>query len=109
MVPPIATPPGAGAPDQHKTHAGGGDPAAAEAAVSDLAAAAAPLSDPLTTAAGAGPLGADPVQQILPMAAAIPSMVAGALGGALGAVTSIPAAVGQQAMSAAQQLIQQRR
>jgi len=58
--------------------------------------------DPL----GAGDLGAspmgDPMQQIAPMAAMLPSAVAGALGGAMGAVTSVP----QQVMSAAQQVMQ---
>ncbi|MGD9621567.1 MAG: hypothetical protein AB7G47_14370 [Mycolicibacterium sp.] len=58
--------------------------------------------DPL----GAGDIGGSaiggPMQQIAPMAAMLPSAVAGALGGAMGAVTSVP----QQVMGAAQQVMQ---
>lgn len=62
-----------------------------------------PAADPLLGGEGASPMGGgDPMQQILPMAAMIPSALAGALGGAMGAVTSVP----QQLMGAAQQFIQ---
>jgi hypothetical protein len=47
-------------------------------------------------------MGGDPMQQIAPMAAMLPSALAGALGGAMGAVTSVP----QQVMGAAQQIMQ---
>ena len=62
-----------------------------------------PAADPLLAGGeGASPMGGDPMQQIMPMAAMIPSALAGALGGAVGAVTSVP----QQLMGAAQQLMQ---
>ena len=62
-----------------------------------------PAADPLLAGAeGASPMGGDPLQQMLPMAAMVPSMLAGALGGAMGAVTSVP----QQLMGAAQQVMQ---
>ena len=58
--------------------------------------------DPL----GAGDIGAsamgDPMQQIAPIAAMLPSAVAGALGGAMGTLTSVP----QHVMGAAQQVMQ---
>ena len=62
-----------------------------------------PAADPLLAGGeGASPMGGDPMQQIMPMAAMIPSALAGALGGAMGAVTSVP----QQLMGAAQQVMQ---
>jgi hypothetical protein len=61
-----------------------------------------PAADPLLAGEGASPMGGDPMQQMLPMAAMVPSMLAGALGGAMGAVTSVP----QQLMGAAQQVMQ---
>jgi hypothetical protein len=61
-----------------------------------------PAADPLAGGQGASPMGGDPLQQMLPMAAMVPSMLAGALGGAVGAVTSVP----QQLMGAAQQVMQ---
>jgi hypothetical protein len=62
-----------------------------------------PAADPLLAGGqGASPMGGDPMQQMLPMAAMVPSMLAGALGGAMGAVTSVP----QQLMGAAQQVMQ---
>jgi hypothetical protein len=51
---------------------------------------------------GVDDMGANPGQQLVPMAA----MLAGAVGGALGAVTSVPQQVGQQIMGAAQQIMQ---
>ncbi|BBZ31356.1 hypothetical protein MMAD_56510 (plasmid) [Mycolicibacterium madagascariense] len=61
-----------------------------------------PAADPLAGEQAASPMGGDPLQQMLPMAAMVPSMLAGALGGAMGAVTSVP----QQLMGAAQQVMQ---
>lgn len=61
-----------------------------------------PAADPLAGGQSASPMGGDPLQQMLPMAAMVPSMLAGALGGAVGAVTSVP----QQLMGAAQQVMQ---
>ena len=96
----------AGTEDQQ----GAGAPADLDAASSTSGAD--PLADPLADPAaaadpllaggeGASPMG-DPMQQIMPMAAMIPSALAGALGGAMGAVTSVP----QQLMGAAQQVMQ---
>lgn len=60
-------------------------------------------ADPLLGGDAAGSaMGGDPMQQIAPMAAMLPSALAGALGGAMGAVTSVP----QQVMGAAQQIMQ---
>ena len=82
-----------------------------EADAASSATAADPLANPLADPAadpllaggeGASPMGGDPMQQVLPMAAMIPSALAGALGGAMGAVTSVP----QQLMGAAQQVMQ---
>ena len=85
---------GAGTPfelDATSNAAGGHDPLADPAA-----------GDPLLAGGeGASPMGGDSMQQILPMAAMIPSALAGALGAAMGAVTSVP----QQLMGAAQQLM----
>ncbi len=97
----------AGTEDQQ----GAGAPADLDAA--STASGADPLTDPLADPAaaadpllaggeGASPMGGDPMQQIMPMAAMIPSALAGALGGAMGAVTSVP----QQLMGAAQQVMQ---
>nr|WP_240163603.1 hypothetical protein [Mycolicibacterium sphagni] len=76
-------------------------------AASTTAGGADPLADPSTDSAlsggqGASPMGADQLQQILPMAAMIPSMMAGALGRAIGAVTSAP----QQLMGVVGQVMQ---
>lgn len=105
---------GAGQPGERKP--GDSDDQSGAAASSDTGAAAGatgggdPLADPLADPAdnpllageGASPMGGDPMQQMLPMAAMVPSMLAGALGGAMGAVTSVP----QQLMGAAQQVMQ---
>ncbi|AFM20647.1 hypothetical protein Mycch_6047 (plasmid) [Mycolicibacterium chubuense NBB4] len=74
---------------------------------SSTAGGADPLADPstdslLSAGQGASPMGGDQLQQILPMAAMIPSVIAGALGGAIGAITSTP----QQLMGAASQVMQ---
>jgi hypothetical protein len=61
-----------------------------------------PAADPLAGDQAASAMGGDPLEQMLPMAAMVPSMLAGALGGAVGAVTSVP----QQLMGAAQQVMQ---
>ncbi|MBU8841445.1 hypothetical protein [Mycolicibacterium goodii] len=89
-----------------------GSGASTDSATSGAAAAGGdPLADPLADPAadpllagdqGTSPMGGDPLQQMLPMAAMVPSMLAGALGGAVGAVTSVP----QQLMGAAQQVMQ---
>lgn len=60
-----------------------------------------PSADPLGGNPGASPMGGDPLQQMLPMAAMVPQMLAGALGGAVGAVTAVP----QQLMGAAQEMV----
>lgn len=112
---------GASAPNDGSGQPGERKPAGTEdqqgaGASSELDAAASasggdPLTDPLADPAadpllaggeGASPMGGDPMQQIMPMAAMIPSALAGALGGAMGAVTSVP----QQLMGAAQQVMQ---
>lgn len=108
---------GASAPNEGSGQPGERKPAGAEdrqgaGAPSELdAASSAPGADPLADPAadpllaggeGASPMGGDPMQQIMPMAAMIPSALAGALGGAMGAVTSVP----QQLMGAAQQVMQ---
>lgn len=81
--------------DAASSTTGGGDPLADPLAD--------PAADPLHAGgAGASPMGGDPMQQVLPMAAMIPSALAGVLGGAMGAVTSVP----QQLMGAAQQVMQ---
>ncbi|MGK2853920.1 MAG: hypothetical protein ACSLE3_07410, partial [Microbacteriaceae bacterium] len=88
---------GAGAPSEldAASSASGADPLADPMAD--------PAADPLLTGGeGASPMGGDPMQQIMPMAAMIPAALAGALGGAMGAVTSVP----QQLMGAAQQVMQ---
>ncbi|MEN4466850.1 hypothetical protein VXE65_32930 [Mycolicibacterium conceptionense] len=78
-----------------------GTPGTDDTALTDLTA------DPLLSGdPSASPLGADPMQQIAPMAAMLPSMLAGTVGGAVGAVTSIPQKIGEQVMGTAQQLIQ---
>lgn len=97
-----------------RKHTESEDPQGADTS-SDLATTAAgtgdPLGDPLADPAadpllasgeGTSPMGGDPMQQMLPIAAMVPSMLAGALGGAMGAVTSVP----QQLMGAAQQVMQ---
>lgn len=106
---------GSGQPGERKpgeaADSSGSGASADPGVAADAAGASDPLADPLTDPAadpllagaeGASPLGGDPMQQILPMAAMVPSMVAGALGGAMGAVTSVP----QQLMGAAQQVMQ---
>lgn len=108
---------GASAPNEGSGQPGERKPAGAEdqqgaGAPSELDAASSasgtdPLADPaadplLAGGEGASPMGGDPMQQIMPMAAMIPSALAGALGGAMGAVTSVP----QQLMGAAQQVMQ---
>ncbi|QFS94773.1 hypothetical protein FIV07_28760 (plasmid) [Mycobacterium sp. THAF192] len=106
---------GSGQPGERKP--GDSEDQSGAAASSETGAAASetggsdPLADPLADPAadpllaggeGAAPMGGDPMQQMLPMATMVPSMLAGALGGAMGAVTSVP----QQLMGAAQQVMQ---
>lgn len=97
--------PGERKPTDGDAQQGAGAPSDPDAASS--AAGGDPLADPagdplLAGGEGASPMGGDPMQQIMPMAAMIPSALAGALGGAMGAVTSVP----QQLMGAAQQVMQ---
>ncbi|BBY96403.1 hypothetical protein MGALJ_60720 (plasmid) [Mycobacterium gallinarum] len=103
--------PGERKPGETEDQPGTGTSSDTGAATGDATAGRDPLADPLADPAadpllagaeGASPMGGDPMQQMLPMAAMVPSMLAGALGGAMGAVTSVP----QQLMGAAQQVMQ---
>jgi hypothetical protein len=73
---------------------------AGESGLGELGPDGAPLADPaLAGAPGHG----DPMSQAAPMAAMLTSTSAGVLGGALGAVASVPSQIGQQVQSVASQ------
>ena len=87
--------------DADSTAGGGEDLAAAgESGLGELGPDGAPLADlALAGAPGQG----DPMSQAAPIAAMLPSILAGVLGGALGAVASVPSQIGQQVQSVASQ------